>query len=229
MVPLLKSRSFLLGALAAASLFVALAAVTGNIHWSQLLPADRHGTDAKGQSSDGTGASGHLATYNSGGGLTDGGTVLSACPTCVVASSPGAGFAHFAGGTQTVTSAALAAADIPASLSSTTTVNGTSIPSSVTLTQTIASGTSALGTSAIASGTCASAVTTSASGAATTDAISASFNADPTAVTGYIPTTSGMLTIIGYPTTNNVNWKVCNNSPASITPGAITINWRVVR
>jgi hypothetical protein len=38
-----------------------------------------------------------------------------------------------------------------------------------------------------------------------------------------------MLTIISYPTANNVNFKVCNNTSASVTPGAITLNWRVVR
>lgn len=94
---------------------------------------------------------------------------------------------------------------------------------------TIASGTAALGTGAINSATCASAVTVSASGVATTDVVTASFNGDPTAVTGYIPSTAGMLTIIGYPTTNNVNFKVCNNTASSITPGSITLNWRVVR
>jgi hypothetical protein len=91
----------------------------------------------------------------------------------------------------------------------------------------IATGTSALGTGAITSGACATVVTTSATGAATTSSIAASFNADPTAVTGYSPTTGGMLTIIGYPTTDDVNFKVCNNTTASITPGAITLNWRV--
>lgn len=96
-------------------------------------------------------------------------------------------------------------------------------------TQTIASGTSALGTGAISSATCATVVTTSATGVATTDVVSASFNGDPTAVTGYVPLTAGMLTIIGYPTANNVNFKVCNNTSSSITPGAITLNWRVVR
>lgn len=110
-----------------------------------------------------------------------------------------------------------------------TSVNGTSIPSSATLTQTIASGTATLGTSAIASGTCATVVTATATGTATTDTLTASFNGDPTAVTGYIPSTSGMLTIISYPTANTANFKVCNNTSASITPGAITINWRVVR
>jgi hypothetical protein len=96
-------------------------------------------------------------------------------------------------------------------------------------TTTIANGTSALGTSAIASGACATVVTTTATGVATTDAITWSFNADPTSTTGYTPSTNGMLAIISYPTANNVNWKVCNNTSASITPGAVTLNWRVVR
>jgi hypothetical protein len=97
------------------------------------------------------------------------------------------------------------------------------------LTSTIASGTSALGTGAISSAACATVVTTSATNTATTDVVLASFNGDPTAVTGYIPATAGMLTIIAYPTANNVNFKVCNNTSSSITPGAITLNWRVVR
>lgn len=94
---------------------------------------------------------------------------------------------------------------------------------------TVASGTAALGTSAIASATCATVVTVAASGVATTDNIMADFNADPTGVVGYQASSNGMLTIIKYPTANNVNFKVCNNTTASITPGAITLNWRVVR
>lgn len=96
-------------------------------------------------------------------------------------------------------------------------------------TVTIANGTAALGTSLITSGACASVVTISASGVATTDNIMADFNTDPTGVTGYAPTAGGILTIFKYPTANNVNFKVCNNSASSITPGAITLNWRVVR
>ena len=93
----------------------------------------------------------------------------------------------------------------------------------------IAKGTAALGTSAIGSAACASAVTVSATGVATTDVITAGFNGDPTAVTGYVPLVAGMLTIIPYPTANNVNFKVCNNTNGSITPGAITVNWSVNR
>lgn len=91
----------------------------------------------------------------------------------------------------------------------------------------IATGTSALGTSAIASGACATVVTTSATGTATTDVIEAGFNGDPTGTTGYVA--PNMLSIIAYPSTNNVNFKVCNNTAGSITPGAVTLNWRVVR
>nr|AUN37449.1 hypothetical protein [uncultured bacterium] len=98
-----------------------------------------------------------------------------------------------------------------------------------TCTTTIASGTSALGTSAIASGACATVVTTSATGTATTDTIGWGFNGNPTSTTGYQASANGMLTIIAYPSTNNVNFLACNNTSASITPGAITLNWKVTR
>jgi hypothetical protein len=98
-----------------------------------------------------------------------------------------------------------------------------------TLAYTVASGTAALGTSAISSGTCATVVTVAATGVATTDVVRAGFNGDPTAITGYTPSTSGTLTIIAYPTAGNVNFKVCNMTSSSITPGAVTLNWRVAR
>lgn len=94
---------------------------------------------------------------------------------------------------------------------------------------TVANGASALGTSAILSGKCAGVITAPASGTLTTDDISADFNADPTGVVGYAPTSGGVLRIVRYPTTNNVNFKVCNDTAASITPGAVTLNWRVIR
>ena len=95
--------------------------------------------------------------------------------------------------------------------------------------QLIEKGTSTLGTSEIASGACATAVTTAATNAATTDVINWGFNGDPTSTTGYAPTANGMLTIIAYPSTGNVNFKVCNLTAAAITPGAITLNWRIQR
>jgi len=93
----------------------------------------------------------------------------------------------------------------------------------------IASGATALGTGAITSASCATVVTTTAAGVLSTDVVTASFNGDPTGVTGYVPLTTGMLAIIVYPTSGNVNFKVCNNTSSSITPGAITLNWRVAR
>lgn len=93
----------------------------------------------------------------------------------------------------------------------------------------IASGTASLGTAQIASGACATAVTETATGAATTDIVGWGFNGDPTSTTGYQASANGMLTIIAYPTSGNVNFRVCNNTAAAITPGSITLNWRVVR
>jgi hypothetical protein len=94
----------------------------------------------------------------------------------------------------------------------------------------IASGTAAMNTGAVASGACETVVTVSATGVATTDTITVGFNGDPTAVTGYGASSTGaVLSIYPYPTSGNVNFKVCNSTSASITPGALTLNWRVVR
>lgn len=94
--------------------------------------------------------------------------------------------------------------------------------------QVIAAGTSAMGTSAIASGACATVVTTTATGTVTTDTIDYAFNADLSAVTGYSGVGT-LVTIYKYPTTDNVNYKVCNWTGSSITPSAATINWSVRR
>ena len=100
-----------------------------------------------------------------------------------------------------------------------------------TVSYTVAIGTVALGTGAIGPGACAAAVTVSTAGILTTDIVMASFNGDPTGTTGYIPSTNGMLTIIAYPAAGGgaASFKVCNNTAASITPGAITLNYRVTR
>ncbi len=110
-----------------------------------------------------------------------------------------------------------------------TDAGGNAVDAGGVCTLTIASGAKALATSSISSATCSSAQTTSATGTLTTDVVGASFNGDPTGVTGYVPLTTGMLTIIPYPTADTVNFKVCNNTASSITPGAITLNWRVTR
>lgn len=138
----------------------------------------------------------------------------------VNAFSPGAGIGHFAGSTQTLTSSPIVAADI-------TNATITHTQTDSTFPTIVGSGTAAMGTGAITSGTCATVVTVSASGVATTDTIKYTPNTDPTAVTGYGPSASGSLYIWAYPTANNVNFKVCNNTAGSITPSALTLNWQV--
>ena len=118
------------------------------------------------------------------------------------------------------------------------TANGISTPTTAagnaTFTQTIASGATALATTAITSATCqtvtaGSVNSAAATGVVGTDAITFTPNASIKAVTGYTPGTSGGLTITAYPTAGYVNFDVCNWASTSITPGAVTLNWKVTR
>lgn len=97
----------------------------------------------------------------------------------------------------------------------------------------IAAGSLALATSSITSGTCqavsAGVNNAAATGALTTDSIMWTPNGSIKAVTGFIPSTSGGLSIAAYPTANNVNFDVCNWEAGSVTPGAVTLNWLVLR
>jgi hypothetical protein len=98
-----------------------------------------------------------------------------------------------------------------------------------TFATTLGVNTAALGTSEIASGACAAAVDVTQASVASTDVIDWGFNGDPTGVTGYAASANGMLTIIAYPGTGHVYFKVCNNTAAAITPGAVTLNFKVRR
>lgn len=95
-------------------------ALTGNASTSTALAANGTnctvgnyplGVDASGNAESctaaGTGTVTNIATTSpiTGGAITATGSI--ACPSCVTASSPGAGLAHFAGSTQTVTSSAV--------------------------------------------------------------------------------------------------------------------------
>jgi hypothetical protein len=147
--------------------------------------------------------------------------------------TPSAGIASGAGMTGGLSISALAGQLSLASpnLTGTVQVGGftqTFPGAAATISQTVASGAQALSTAAITSTNCVLTQAT-ATGTLTTDTVTASFNGDPTAVTGYAPLTTGMLTIFVYPTSGQVNFKVCNSTAGSITPGAITLNWRVVR
>ena len=138
-------------------------------------------------------------------------TVVGATAPCLIENSTSTTMACAAAGTGVVTAI------------------GVTLSAAGGLSSTIAKGTSALGTGANSSAACATVVTTSATNTATTDVIDWGFNGDPTGVTGYTPVTTGALTIFAYPSANNVNFKVCNLTGTSITPGAITLNWRVAR
>ena len=99
---------------------------------------------------------------------------------------------------------------------------------------TVASGTAALlntpsGTTAINTGSCATTISVAATGVLSTDNIQADFNTSPLSVVGFGGGSSGLLTILKWPTAGYVNFAECNYSGASITPGAMTLNWRVVR
>jgi len=93
----------------------------------------------------------------------------------------------------------------------------------------IASGTKTLATAAISANSCATVETATATGTATTDVILATPNARLSTVTGYGVTTAGALRIDVYPTSGTVNFEVCNPTGASITPGAVSVNWKVMR
>ena len=125
---------------------------------------------------------------------------------------------------------ALTAAQIPASLTSTTSVNNTPVPASATLTKTLGSGSISLGTLTLAPGSCETTITVSVSGMTTSDNMLLDLAATPLSVAGYEP--SGLLlTIYKWPTSGNINVASCNNigNSGNITPGSMTANWRVVR
>ena len=145
----------------------------------------------------------------------------SACPTCVTSAA------------SLTSGAIMTGAGSQASQTNTTgtgvvTALGVNTGSAGAFAVIIATGTSAMGTGAITSGTCATVVTTTATGATTASTIVATPTADPTGVTGYAPSASGSLYIQAYPTSGNVNFKVCNNTSGTLTPSALTLNWEGV-
>jgi hypothetical protein len=95
--------------------------------------------------------------------------------------------------------------------------------------QLISGGTAAMGTAAIPSAACAPPVASSASGVAVNDTIIYNTSTDPTRVAGYAPSATGSLYIWAFPAANNVSFIVCNPSSSPITPGPLSLNWKVMR
>lgn len=191
---------FLAGFFLCTAIFVTIAATSGNIQWTQIRSSDRHGTDAKGQSSDGTGTSGHVASYDSNGGLTDGGAPSGGSVTNIATTSP------ITGGPITATGTIACATCTVTLCSGTITPTGTLMTASQ---------------SSVGTATC--------SGLASTDNILCTFNANPFGVTGFVPATTGILTVACVPSTNTVTAYASNNTGGSLTLGSIVINYRVVR
>lgn len=101
---------------------------------------------------------------------------------------------------------------------------------SATITQTIASGQTVIPVTALAGNTCdSSATTATATGGATTDSVAVTYASDPTGVTGYGGGTAGGITISAWITSNTFNFKRCNQTSSSVTPGALSVNWRITR
>lgn len=90
-------------------------------------------------------------------------------------------------------------------------------------------GTVALATGLLTTGTQATAITITVPGVLATDIVHADFAIDPTAVTGFAPAAGGVLTIVKFCTANTINFVVQNNTAGSITPGAMSLNWKVLR
>lgn len=94
----------------------------------------------------------------------------------------------------------------------------------------VASGAVTSNQGSISSGACSAAIDGgTATGVATTDRIVWNFNGDPTGITGFGSSASGGLFVYAYPTSNHVNFKICNNTAAAVDPGEITLNWMVIR
>lgn len=159
-------------------------------------------------------------------GMTAGQVPIAATATTVTSSKPLAGSGA---GVTTGPTSGTVAGDVTTYQGATGQTQDSGVALSA-LTRTIASGTTAMPTAAVAANSCsASATTATATGAATTDAIIVTYASDPTGVTGYGAGTNGGITIRSWVTANTVDFKLCDESGASITPGALSVNWRIVR
>ncbi|RZU39316.1 collagen-like protein [Edaphobacter modestus] len=77
-------------------------------------------------------------------------------------------------------------------------------------------------TSAIAANSCTTAGTVTMTGVTTTTTFPTAFASDASGVTGWGST--GGLTFVAWPTADTLNWRVCNVTGSSITPGVMTLN-----
>jgi hypothetical protein len=96
--------------------------------------------------------------------------------------------------------------------------------------QVIAMGQLALGTQIISPGSCATAVTGAAPNTTAASVIHWSYASDTNGIAGYEGGSSGAIVKVdAFPTSNAVNFRVCNNTASPITPGAMSVNWDVIQ
>ena len=135
------------------------------------------------------------------------------------------------GGTGPLGLRTIVSPDLPAALANQTSVNGTSIPPSTALETVFAHGSITLPTATIAgNGGCATIPPITVTGAnPSTMHGGYSTNQDLTGVAGYIPSSSGVLTLYpSFVTSNTLTIKNCNNTANPIAPGAVTLLWQVL-
>jgi hypothetical protein len=111
--------------------------------------------------------------------------------------------------------------------------NGLTTPTaagSATVAQTVCHGTVTIPATAIASAA-KSAFTITCTGAVVGDTVSLDFDGgtDPSTLTGFLPSTSGTLTILKSVAANVINIVIENNTASSITPTAFQLDGRVIR
>ncbi|OFX03781.1 MAG: hypothetical protein A3E78_01865 [Alphaproteobacteria bacterium RIFCSPHIGHO2_12_FULL_63_12] len=95
---------------------------------------------------------------------------------------------------------------------------------------TVAAGAQALSVASHGANACVDTVVSpAATGVLSTDAVSWTPNAGISAVVGYRPNGTDALSIAAFPGTDSVTFRVCNPTATPITPGAVTLNWRVMR
>lgn len=116
-------------------------------------------------------------------------------------------FSHGTGGTGTHS---VSFGSLPVTIA---TLNGVAQVANITVT---------LPTAAIAANTCTAAATATMTGVTTASTFTTAFATSPIAVTGW--GANGGLVFETWPTANTLNWSVCNQTAASITPGAMTLN-----
>lgn len=86
----------------------------------------------------------------------------------------------------------------------------------------VASITVTLPTSSVPANTCTSPATVTMTGVTTSNSFVPTFATDPSAVNGWGAV--GGLVFTSWPTTNTLNWEVCNQTASPITPGAMSVN-----